>query len=82
MYLCRVLHMFIKYNIRINIIPYKLGILIVLNLATRPPFVGQLESFGKAIQEFGKVADFIIVYISEAHAADEWNIPGPNQEKA
>ena len=48
----------------------------------RPPFVGQLESFGKAIEKFGGDADFVIVYISEAHAADEWHIPGPNQDSA
>ncbi len=34
----------------------------------------KLEDFRKLVQDYGKVADFVVVYMEEAHASDEWNL--------
>ena len=55
---------------------------LVLNFGscTWPPFVGQLGPFGEAMKKYKDQADFIIIYISEAHPSDEWKVSGDNQE--
>jgi len=54
---------------------------LVLNFGscTWPPFVGQLSAFGEMMKRFHGQADFIIVYIAEAHPNDEWKLGGKNQ---
>ena len=38
-----------------------------------PPFFIRLQNdFTKVVREFGDVADFLVVYISEAHPSDGW----------
>lgn len=44
--------------------------------ATWPPFTSQLPAFRKLVEEFSSVADFLLVYIDEAHPSDGWAIPG------
>lgn len=44
--------------------------------ATWPPFTNQLSAFGKLVEEFSSVADFLLVYIDEAHPSDGWAAPG------
>ncbi|KAL4832487.1 hypothetical protein H8958_005218 [Nasalis larvatus] len=36
----------------------------------------QLPAFRKLVEEFSSVADFLLVYIDEAHPSDGWAIPG------
>ena len=43
---------------------------------TWPPFVVKLDRFKSLIGRFSKVADFIIVYVEEAHPADGWRFGG------
>lgn len=44
--------------------------------ATWPPFTSQLPAFSKLVEEFSSVADFLLVYIDEAHPSDGWAVPG------
>ena len=39
---------------------------------TWPPFVAKLDQFRSLIGRFGNVADFIVVYIEEAHPSNGW----------
>ncbi len=34
----------------------------------------KLEDFRKLVQDYGHVADFVVVYTYEAHATDEWHL--------
>ncbi len=34
----------------------------------------RLEDFRKLVQDYGHVADFVVVYLREAHASDEWRL--------
>ncbi|NWT43777.1 IOD2 deiodinase, partial [Uria aalge] len=36
----------------------------------------QLSAFSKLVEEFSGVADFLLVYIDEAHPSDGWAAPG------
>ena len=36
------------------------------------PFVVKLRDFGEIVRDFSDIADFIIVYIEEAHPSDGW----------
>lgn len=36
------------------------------------PFVAKLRDFGEIVHDFSDVADFVIVYIEEAHPSDGW----------
>ena len=36
------------------------------------PFVAKLHDFGEIVRDFSDVADFVIVYIEEAHPSDGW----------
>uniref|UniRef100_A0A8C2VH56 Iodothyronine deiodinase n=1 Tax=Chinchilla lanigera TaxID=34839 RepID=A0A8C2VH56_CHILA len=46
--------------------------------AERPLVVnfGSLPAFSELVEEFSSVADFLLVYIDEAHPSDGWAIPG------
>ncbi|MBW03637.1 Type II iodothyronine deiodinase, partial [Eschrichtius robustus] len=35
-----------------------------------------LPAFSKLVEEFSSVADFLLVYIDEAHPSDGWAVPG------
>ncbi|KAK9409530.1 DIO2: Iodothyronine deiodinase [Crotalus adamanteus] len=35
-----------------------------------------MSAFGKLVEEFSSVADFLLVYIDEAHPSDGWAAPG------
>ena len=37
-----------------------------------PPFWASLQIYVRASTKFADVADFALIYIEEAHAADEW----------
>ncbi|KAF7658123.1 hypothetical protein LDENG_00017280, partial [Lucifuga dentata] len=37
-----------------------------------PPFLYKLEEFKQLVKDFGDVADFLVVYIAEAHSTDGW----------
>ncbi len=37
--------------------------------------MNKLEDFRKLVRDYGHVADFVIVYIEEAHSTDGWHIP-------
>lgn len=39
---------------------------------TCPVFMERLREFGDIIAEFGDIADFLVIYISEAHPTDGW----------
>ncbi len=43
--------------------------------ATWPPFISQLPVFRRMVEEFSDVADFLLVYIDEAHPSDGWAAP-------
>lgn len=43
--------------------------------ATWPPFTSQLPAFRTLVDEFSSVADFLLVYIDEAHPSDGWAVP-------
>ena len=47
---------------------------LVLNFgsASCPIFMEHLKEFARMVKEFGHVADFLIVYIEEAHPSDGW----------
>uniref|UniRef100_A0A452EKS4 Iodothyronine deiodinase n=1 Tax=Capra hircus TaxID=9925 RepID=A0A452EKS4_CAPHI len=36
----------------------------------------ETRSFSKLVEEFSSVADFLLVYIDEAHPSDGWAVPG------
>lgn len=40
---------------------------------TCPVFMARLKEFGEIVERFGDVADFVTVYIEEAHPTDEWS---------
>lgn len=48
--------------------------------ATWPPFISHLPTFRELVEEFSDVADFLLVYIDEAHPSDGWVAPpmGPS----
>lgn len=52
----------------------KKGRPLILNFGscTWPPFVAKLSEFKKLVDEFCDKADFLIIYIEEAHASDGW----------
>lgn len=39
---------------------------------TWPPFMYKLEEFKQLVKDFSDVADFLVVYIAEAHSSDGW----------
>uniref|UniRef100_A0AAQ5XP62 Iodothyronine deiodinase n=1 Tax=Amphiprion ocellaris TaxID=80972 RepID=A0AAQ5XP62_AMPOC len=39
---------------------------------TCPPFMYKLEEFKQLVKDFSDVADFLVVYIAEAHSTDGW----------
>lgn len=39
---------------------------------TWPPFLYKLDEFKQLVKDFSNVADFLIVYLAEAHATDAW----------
>lgn len=39
---------------------------------TCPVFMKRLREFGEIMADFGDVADFLVIYISEAHPMDGW----------
>jgi len=43
--------------------------------ATWPPFVSHLPAFRQLVEDFSDVADFLLVYIDEAHPSDGWVAP-------
>ena len=53
----------------------KLGRPLVLNFGSSswPPFMAKLAKFNEIVRDFSDVADFAIIYISEAHAQDGWS---------
>jgi len=55
---------------------------LVLNFGscTWPPFIAKLSDFNTVVDEFSDVADFVTIYIEEAHAIDGWFFAG-NQYK-
>ncbi len=38
--------------------------------------MAELSDFKKVVEDFAGVADFVTVYITEAHAMDQWNFRG------
>ena len=40
-----------------------------------PPFMAMFDTFCKMVSDFAAIADFVTVYIEEAHATDGWMIP-------
>lgn len=40
--------------------------------STWRPFVAKLSDFGEIVRDFSDIADFVIVYIEEAHPSDGW----------
>jgi hypothetical protein len=49
---------------------------LVLNFGSNswPPFVEKLREFGEIQNDFADIADFLIVYIEEAHPVDGWKL--------
>uniref|UniRef100_A0A8B9W6B7 Iodothyronine deiodinase n=1 Tax=Bos mutus grunniens TaxID=30521 RepID=A0A8B9W6B7_BOSMU len=46
---------------------------LVLNFGScTPSFIFKFDQFKRLIEDFGSVADFLIIYIEEAHASDGW----------
>ena len=47
---------------------------LVLNFGscTWPEFIASLKDFGQLVQRFSDVADFLFIYIEEAHPVDGW----------
>ena len=43
---------------------------------TWAPFMAKFAAFSKMVERFADVADFVIIYIAEAHASDAWVIHG------
>jgi hypothetical protein len=41
---------------------------------TCPVFMERLQQFGEIVEEFSSVADFLTIYIEEAHPTDEWKL--------
>lgn len=39
---------------------------------TCPVFMARLQQFGEMVEEFSNIADFLTIYIEEAHPIDEW----------
>lgn len=46
---------------------------------TCPIFMAGLHDFGETIKEFGDVADFLVIYVEEAHPTDGWAFKVPVQ---
>lgn len=42
--------------------------------------MADLERFKEMIREFASVADFVLIYVREAHPLDGWNVRGPKYE--
>uniref|UniRef100_A0A3B4FRG0 Iodothyronine deiodinase n=1 Tax=Pundamilia nyererei TaxID=303518 RepID=A0A3B4FRG0_9CICH len=40
-----------------------------------PPFISHLPAFRQLVEDFSDVADFLLVYIDEAHPSDGWVAP-------
>lgn len=36
----------------------------------------KLDEFKQLVKDFGDVADFLVVYVAEAHSTGEWKRPG------
>jgi len=43
---------------------------------TWPPFMSKLAQFNSLVADFDDAFDFVTVYVSEAHANDDWNLIG------
>lgn len=43
--------------------------------ATWPPFISHLPAFRQLVEDFSDVANFLLVYIDEAHPSDGWVAP-------
>ena len=41
---------------------------------TCPVFMARLREFGEIVEEFSSIADFLTIYIEEAHPTDEWRL--------
>lgn len=41
---------------------------------TWPPFMFKLDEFKQLVRDFGDVADFLVVYVAEAHSTGVWNL--------
>lgn len=41
---------------------------------TCPVFMARLREFGEIVDKFSNVADFVTIYIEEAHPIDEWSL--------
>lgn len=39
---------------------------------TWPPFMYKLDEFKQLVKDFSSVADFLVIYIAEAHSTDGW----------
>lgn len=52
----------------------KLGRPLVVNFGSSSwqPFLTKLRDFGEIVRDFADIADFVIVYIEEAHPSDGW----------
>uniref|UniRef100_A0A3P9P5H7 Iodothyronine deiodinase n=1 Tax=Poecilia reticulata TaxID=8081 RepID=A0A3P9P5H7_POERE len=44
-----------------------------------PPFISHLPAFRQLVEDFSDVADFLLVYIDEAHPSDGWVAPPMGQ---
>lgn len=38
--------------------------------------MAKLDSFKEVVNEFADIADFLMIYVKEAHAVDGWNLRG------
>jgi len=47
-------------------------LVLIFGSCTCPPFMASLAQLDEIVKEFAVVADFILVYVDEAHAEDEW----------
>ena len=56
----------------------KRGRPLILNFGscTWPPFIEAFDQFCKMAQDFSDVADFLVIYIEEAHSSTTWYFPG------
>lgn len=47
-------------------------VVVLFGSCTWPPFMASLQTLGSLVKEFAEEADFVIVYIEEAHPDDGW----------